>query len=79
MANYLTGNIRYRNQRRLFGSDMLVLQVEIKRDDGPPGYDDMPEYLGGLIWRDAIVEDLLELGAIQRMNSDTKPINEHKD
>jgi hypothetical protein len=49
---------------------MLVLQVEIKRDDGPPGYDDMPEYLGGLIWRDAIVEDLLELGAIQRMNGE---------
>jgi hypothetical protein len=70
VANYLTGNIRYRNQRRLFGSDMLVLQVEIKRDDGPPDYHGMPEYLGDLIWRDAIVEDLLELGAIQRMNGE---------
>ena len=79
MTDRLTGNIRYRSQHRWFGSDMLVLQVEVKRDDGPPGYDDMPMYLGGLIWRDAIVEDLLELNAIQRMNSDTKPINEHKD
>jgi hypothetical protein len=58
---------------------MLVLQVEVMRDDGPPDYDNMPTYLGGLIWRDAVVEDLLKLDAIQRMNSDTKSINEHKD
>jgi hypothetical protein len=49
---------------------MLVLQVEVKRDDGPPDYHDMPTYLGGLIWRDAIVEDLLELASTQRMNSE---------
>lgn len=70
MADHLTGNIRYRSQSRWFGSDMLVLQVEVKRDDGPPDYHDMPMYLGGLIWRDAVVEDLLELASTQRMNSE---------
>ena len=62
MSNFkLTGKIRYRIEKRLFKNPILVLQVKEEFDDGPPDFNGMPTYLAGVQWRDARVEDVLEL------------------
>ena len=62
MSNFeLTKKIRYRTENRLFSDPLVVLQVEESFGEGPPDWNGMPEYLGGVRWRDARVEDLLEL------------------
>ncbi len=54
----LTGRTRYRQLTRVFGDPLLVLQVEVSFDDGPPDCNGMPTYLAGVAWRDAQVTDL---------------------
>lgn len=53
-----TGKIRYRTQRKLFGPDLIVLQIEVTFSDGPGDSNGCPEYLGGTIWVDARLEHL---------------------
>jgi len=53
----LTGKKRYRVENGwLFKG--VVLQVEVQWDDGPDDWQGMPEYLRGIMWRDARPEDL---------------------
>ena len=64
MSNFsLTGKIRYRTESRWFRDPVVILQVEEMFGDGPPDYHGMPTYLAGVRWRDAKVEDLLDLKA----------------
>jgi len=53
-----TGRTRYRTERRWFKPDVLVLQIEVRFEDGPPDHHGMPIYLKGSRWRDATPEDL---------------------
>ena len=56
----MTGRTRYREQKRIFRSSLLVLQVEVECErfvcHGPMV--DVEEYIK---WRDATVEDLSEI------------------
>lgn len=57
----LTGRQRYRVATigGFFSSrQVLVLEVEVVRGDGPDDYHGMPTYLGGTIWRDALPQDI---------------------
>ena len=58
--NRITGKTRYRSGF----NKVLILQVEENLGEGPPDFDGMPKWMPGVIWRDAKVEDLLELGRI---------------
>lgn len=60
--NYtLTGKYRHRLHNPFFGSPKLVLEVEIKWDNGPGDSYGMPSYIAGSGWKDAEVHDLIEL------------------
>ena len=77
ISTKLTGNIRYRNGKegRLFGEDILILQVEVHHirqgesfvDPCPDGSWDvaLPD-INRLEWRDAKTEDLLSLSELHR-------------
>lgn len=55
----LTGRTRFRHGKiGLFGSAVLVLQVEEHRTEGQPDWDGLPEHLETTCWRDATVMDL---------------------
>lgn len=61
MNERLTGRMRLRSHSSiswLTRFAVLVLQVEVTRDDGPPDHNGMPEYLAATYWRDATAEDL---------------------
>jgi hypothetical protein len=58
MNERLTGERRYRIEKRLFRPPVLILQVKVFWQDGPPDHHGMPLYLSGREWRDATVEDL---------------------
>lgn len=58
MIGEYTGKTKYRIEKRLFKSDLVVLQVEVSWGNGPEDYDGLPTYLSGRGWRDAIPEDL---------------------
>jgi hypothetical protein len=53
-----TNKKRFRVEKRLFGPDLVVLQVKVKWRDGDPDCQGMPNYLAGEGWRDATPEDL---------------------
>lgn len=53
-----TGRTRYRQQRRMLGPPLIVLQVEVTFSDGPGDSNGLPEYLGGTTWVDARLEHL---------------------
>jgi len=53
-----TNKKRYRIEKRLFGPDLVVLQVKVKWKDGDNDFHGMPTYLAGEGWRDALPEDL---------------------
>lgn len=58
----LTGRCRVRPHKLVFGSQIrLILQVETHWPDGPLDSNGMPEYLAGVGWRDARVEDNLTM------------------
>jgi hypothetical protein len=57
----LTGKQRYRVETigGFFNRhQVLVLEVEVLRGDGPSDFHGLPTYLGGTIWRDARPQDL---------------------
>jgi hypothetical protein len=59
----LTGKTRHRIDRRIFGSDKIILQVEerctgFESDDY---FNSPPNDVDYLRWRDALPEDLIEL------------------
>jgi len=63
MNERLTGRIRHRLGYESAGGfrpprAVLVLQVEVSREDGPPDGQGMPAYLAAVYWRDARVEDM---------------------
>lgn len=62
MNEKVTGRTRVRlaRERTSFGRtrDVLVLQVEVTREDGPPDSYGMPAYLKATYWRDAQVDDI---------------------
>lgn len=53
-----TGNTRFRVQG---WTHLLVLQVQVEFDDGPPDSNGMAMWLAGKMWRDARTEDLAAL------------------
>lgn len=69
----LTGNVRFRTERRLFKDDVVVLQVEVVYGDGPSDSNGMPEYLAGQGWRDAQVRDLQFVPPIARHTHTPQP------
>jgi hypothetical protein len=63
MTYQLTGKKRYRLETSgwFYKRNFLVLEVEVAFGDGPTDHNGLPQHLSGAAWRDARVEDLLEL------------------
>lgn len=60
----LTGNIRYRVATVGFlpRQQVVILQVEVGRPDGPPDANGMPLWTSCRTWRDAQPTDIYALG-----------------
>lgn len=54
-----TGKMRYRHKPRMFKHSLVVVQVEVKFEDGPDDHNGMPEWLAGVKWRDARPDDFM--------------------
>lgn len=64
MTYLCTGKIRYRSFAPRFGKPLIVLQVEISFSDGPNDHNGLPQYLGGVRWKDAEVHDLCNIPSV---------------